>query len=486
MGPSHALQIRMNPFPDTPRLKRTAVLFALGMSSLIALSGYYDGLNADTAVAYMNSSVRWTPFFWDQDRYGMLIPALTQWINDPLLNMVAQNILHITCSILSFFLLATVLFPRSRAVEIGMMSTIGYVTLSGLPDIKEFLTPWQIYTPAMALGLLGMLALPNWWIALPLALLTGWCNFAINVFLGVLVVARAANDAGQNGFESVRTRLKSELGFVAFSFTFGWILKMPYAANGPSGYRLNEPLEAIQGWIYLLRDYFTTPPWTSPWLPLLPIAFVLSVLIWLILSENVLLETQTVNFRAFMVGAFTAFAYAFLVGSTHFAQANGYPRRYLIPSLMVWMVSCCGFIVHAAPMPRIADARVARLTLALLMISVILFRFGWPSPRAVHQSLAHRLESRYSQIPLSCTHVAGNYYRVWESVFYSRLKDDRHLWGITYRSGVTRDLWALERFKDARICYWQDNEGEAMEFLQEFGLGNRRKRPITDKMVELL
>jgi hypothetical protein len=461
------------------------IFFTLVMSLLIALSGYYDGLNADTVVAYMNSSVYWTPYFWDQDRYGMLIPTLTRWIHDPLLNMVAQNVLHIACSIFSFFLLARYLFPRQQILEIGAVATIGYVTLSGLPDIKEFLTPWQIYTPALALGLLGLLVLPNWRRAIPLAFLAGWCNFAIAVLLGILVLANAANLTGQRGFREIRRRFLHQSLFIGLTFLSGWILKIPYSGPGSSGYRFSEPFEAIQGWILLLRDYFTTAPWTSPWLPLFPGALALLVLAWVALFDSNRFERRPEIWRAFIAGTFTALAYAFLIGATQFAQDSGYPRRYLIPSFMVWLVACSGLTLGLLPKSTIAFLRQNRLALGLIMIIVILCRFGIPSIQSVSQSAARRLEARYNQIPLSCTHVAGNYYRVWESVFYSRLKGDRPLWGITYRSRITRNLWALENFKNPKICYWQDNEDEAQEFLHEFGIEGLQKRRITDEMVEL-
>ena len=34
---------------------------------------------------------RWTPFYWDQERYGMLIPALALPVRDPLLNLLLQR-----------------------------------------------------------------------------------------------------------------------------------------------------------------------------------------------------------------------------------------------------------------------------------------------------------------------------------------------------------------------------------------------------------
>ena len=70
------------------------------------------------------------------------------------------------------------------------------------------------------------------------------------------------------------------------------------------------------------------------------------------------------------------------------------------------------------------------------------------------------------------THVVGDYYRVWDAVFYSRIVKDRVLWGITRRSKVTRDLWDLSRFKDPRVCYWTDDKEEAQKYLKKYNLEN--------------
>src|ERR1700722_10970308 len=93
--------------------QRTAVLiivYAALIGVWIAFSPYYEGVNADAIVTYMHSLLRWTPFMWGQDRYGMLIPALTSGIANPLYNVIAQNALHIFTSVVCFFLLARFLF----------------------------------------------------------------------------------------------------------------------------------------------------------------------------------------------------------------------------------------------------------------------------------------------------------------------------------------------------------------------------------------
>ncbi|MGE0525955.1 MAG: hypothetical protein AB7G93_16535 [Bdellovibrionales bacterium] len=469
--------------------RRTAFIgvFSTIVGVLIAFTSYYDGINADTAVAYMNGLIRWTPFMWGQDRYGMLIPALTSAIASPLANVIVQNVLHIAMSCACFFLLAQFLFPGSKAIEIGLLSLFGYLFLSGLPDVKEYLSPWQIYTPAMMFGLLALLALPvSWGLALPLALVAAWCNFAIFVLLALLVLARTLEVIGkaEEGLRWRTTLAKQTLLLVIMALA-GHILKSPYTPSGTSDYTFLPFIQAIQGWIRLALDYGADLNWTSLWLPFFPAVMgVCALFFFMAFGHTSRRREHQEALRSFIVGICSALAYAMVVGGTTFAQFNGFPRRYLIPSLMIWVVAWTGLFLHFVPLT--ANLRRAqKLIGSMILIPLLMLRFGPPSPTRVQQALEKRFQPVYAQIPSSCTHLAGDYYRVWDSVFYSRISGRPPLWGITYRADVVRDLWSLERFRKPRVCYWRDNENEAAKILEQFGLRHLRKVKDGLHMVEL-
>ena len=83
---------------------------------------------------------------------------------------------------------------------------------------------------------------------------------------------------------------------------------------------------------------------------------------------------------------------------------------------------------------------------ALLCVATGLY--GLPSPARARAEVDHALGARTANILTSgATHVLGDYWAVWPSVFHANLtlyeqKSDRRIWGISHRSWATHDQWA--------------------------------------------
>jgi len=164
------------------------------------------------------------------------------------------------------------------------------------------------------------------------------------------------------------------------------------------------------------------------------------------------------------------FSYAMIFGASIFAKWMGYPHRYLIPSLMLWVI-CWTALILALIFPTFKFGFKSKSIALVVLIILTTVRFGLPSVNNVRRSLERRLAPIYSPVAeTGCTHVTGDYYRVWDSVFYSRLIKGPELWGITGRSRVIEDKWDLKNFPHVRICYWKNNRKEAMEFLEKYNL----------------
>ena len=56
----------------------------------IAFSGIHRLHNSDSLMFGLASVYAWTPFFWEQDRVGMLVPLVASSLPDPVLNLVLQ------------------------------------------------------------------------------------------------------------------------------------------------------------------------------------------------------------------------------------------------------------------------------------------------------------------------------------------------------------------------------------------------------------
>src|SRR5262249_19733539 len=76
---------------------------------------------------------------------------------------------------------------------------------------------------------------------------------------------------------------------------------------------------------------------------------------------------------------------------------------------------------------------------AASVLAAIGITYGQPSASAVRACLDERLGGATEAILESgCTHVAGDYWRVWPAVFHANWKlrehgETRAIWGVTYR-----------------------------------------------------
>ncbi|HEY2740287.1 MAG TPA: hypothetical protein VGK45_17890, partial [Thermoanaerobaculia bacterium] len=86
-------------------LAAVTVLAALlaGWMDLSPLHRYH---NSDSLIPVLVSLDRWTPFFWEQNRFGMLLPLLALPFRHPFQNLLVQVWLRLFALVLSFFLLA--------------------------------------------------------------------------------------------------------------------------------------------------------------------------------------------------------------------------------------------------------------------------------------------------------------------------------------------------------------------------------------------
>ena len=86
----------------------------------IDLSSLHRFTNADSLMMSLVSLYKWTPMFWEQNRLGMLLPALAMPFQHPLTNMLVQGGLTTLSGLGSFFLLGYYVAGRRRGLTIGV------------------------------------------------------------------------------------------------------------------------------------------------------------------------------------------------------------------------------------------------------------------------------------------------------------------------------------------------------------------------------
>src|SRR6266436_1471731 len=78
----------------TPPIWPFLVICAV-VGSVVSLGTLHRSHCSDTLIPILVSLQKWTPFFWEQDRVGMLVPLLTLPLRNPFLNLLAQGAIYV-------------------------------------------------------------------------------------------------------------------------------------------------------------------------------------------------------------------------------------------------------------------------------------------------------------------------------------------------------------------------------------------------------
>ena len=85
---------------------------------------------SDSLLPVLVSLQHWTPFFWLQDRVGMLVPLLAIPFRHPLANLLVQDGLYIFSGLTAFLLLARYMLPNQAYALVGIGSASVFVALA--------------------------------------------------------------------------------------------------------------------------------------------------------------------------------------------------------------------------------------------------------------------------------------------------------------------------------------------------------------------
>src|SRR5207237_2850789 len=100
-------------------------LVVAALAAWIGAGSLHDLQHADSLLAVLISTQRWTPFFWGQDRFGMLVPLLAMPFRHPLTNLLAQGWIMSAAALLAPFVIARCVIGRAGAwVTIGAYTNV--------------------------------------------------------------------------------------------------------------------------------------------------------------------------------------------------------------------------------------------------------------------------------------------------------------------------------------------------------------------------
>ncbi len=462
-------------------------------AALLDLGSFHRLEHGDSIVPVLVSLQRWTPLYWDQERYGMLLPLLALPVRDPLWNLLLQRGLMILAGLAAVVLLARHLLAERDWPLVGVAAAATLLLLAPEAWRFEYLGD-QPYGLALALALAGLaFAEPapgggrrrrgRLAAGLLLVLLAHWVNPATGVVLGLLALGRALEDwltepAGERG--AIRERLLVDAGLLAAGLGAGQLSIMLYPVLTGNPLLLTVGFLPVAQWpaawaATVTRAWTEAPGWGGA---LLACAGLGGALLALPSSRG---WRRDALVRAGML-LFAAAAYAAFVGALAWVAENHHHPRYLAPAALLLHLAVISLL--AEPLARLARAARPAFAAALLALPLaVLAVGGTPSLQRVRADLDAVAGTLTEDVlAAGCQLVAGDYWSVWPAVWHAALvtrerglRDEagggpRRVWGVTHRATPTVMQWKGLPVESIRICRprGEEPEREAERWLRAY------------------
>jgi hypothetical protein len=396
---------------------------ALALAIWMDLSPLHGFHRADSFIPVFSGLYHWTPFFWEQNRFGQLIPLLSLPIDSPFANLLFQVGLRLFAVMASFFLLARAVVPRPYWPAVGALTLALWI---GCQEIEAHaFMQMQPYGQAAALGLAGLLLLESRWrlpeiTGLGLLLLAFWISLTTLFWLLPLAVARRARPL--------------TLSAVVLSFGVSLLFSRLSIYRRTTSFSAADPADWPLAWRTLAErsvDYLSLP---------LVLAALGLLIAALLLRRRLAISTGLALLAA-------GLGELIVMGTTYWAKHNGWSIRYVSTELLV-----LGMLAPALALILLLENRPERwhraanaLGLAVLLLAMAL-RYGAPSPARARAAIDRFGKATDEILASGSTHLLGDYFRTWPAAFHANVvrweRGERTpVWVISLRSGPTEPLW---------------------------------------------
>jgi hypothetical protein len=442
------------PATAIPRV-RTETLVAIACCAAAALwidlGGIHRMEDGDSMLPVLISLQKWTPFYWEQDRFGMLVPLLVMPFKDPVVNLLVQRGIYLFAGQCTLLAGARWAFGPERWQLPGALAVALWLGLAPYDKTFHYLGHHP-YALSLLLGFGALVVFGaegrrawRWPLAGALMFLGHWVNAALFTFLVPAALARAAAVAVGEAGGARRAALLRGAREAGLSLLVG-VAASPLSRLSTVGERsvALEFLPAAEwpvSWATLWHNlvFREMSPQSLIWTCL---AFAAAGLVAMAVSarwRRAAWEPARIGAGLLLAGA----AYFLLVGTQAHVKGNLYHSRYLDPTLALTQLSLLAPL--AVPAARALSARAFRAACALLgMLAVAgaAFTFGPPAPGKIRGLLEAASPLTPEVVSLHCTHVAGNYWKVWPAVVMAnealhQRGEDRQVWGVSHRAFPT-------------------------------------------------
>ena len=448
----------------------------------VAFGTIHRDQHSDSILNVLISLQRWTPFVWEQDRFGMLVPLLAWPFRNPLANMVVQAFLSSFAGLFTLFILARYAIRDASYPVIGTLGAASLLALTPPYYRFEYLVDTS-YGISLSLSLWGLILVEpgfrggswrNWIGPLLLMVVAHWVNSATALFLGPFVLFRSLLGAWppsewpvmilgysplpfRNRLEILarglwRLEIVRVLVLLAAGYASGQVM-ISLCEYQPTDLSALRSEEWPRAWWELLRvNWIALEP--PLWAGLLALEAGLGIIG---LARRPWGRSADVARSAAAMLA-TAVVLWLLMGTRSWVKINEYSFRYLFPSTLLAQtavgalaVAALGVTVPSRPKGRRAFAAVA----TVVLLAAGTWSYGLPSLAGVRRDIDRKFGAFTDDILAArCTCFAGDYWLVWPAVFHVNLVlhergEPQPFWGLTFRCQPTYRLW-----KDTPVESW--------------------------------
>ncbi|BDG01845.1 hypothetical protein [Anaeromyxobacter oryzae] len=477
-----------------------ATFAALAAAAVLLDLGRLHALeHGDSIVPVLVSLQRWTPFYWDQERYGMLVPLVALPVRDPLWNLLLQRLLLVLAGLAAVVLLARhVLAGREWRVA-GALATVLVLLSWPAPWLFEYLGD-QPYGLGLALALAGLaVAEPGpggrrgparLGAGLALVLLAHWVNAATGLLLVPLAVARAGVDlADGEPRRAALDRLVVDGALLVAGLAAGQVLLRLYPVFSGQPLRLATGALPVAEWPRAWAAYLGRAAREAGAIAAATGAVAAAGAAALLLPA-VRPHARAVLLRA---GALVAGAavYALLTGTFAWVRDNAWHWRYLAPAVLLVQLAAVAPLAEALA----AAGRLARAALpgAVALVPLAALAAAGPPSLARVRADLDRVAGRWTEDVLAarCDLVTGDYWSVWPAVWHVAWSGRARgtpvrVYGLAHRANPTVPAWRDRPSSTLRVCRVRGAEGAADRALRDYGLWPARvveRRATVDVLV---
>ena len=414
-----------------------------GLAAWMGLGTLHTSAHADSLLPVLISTQRWTPFFWGQDRFGMLVPLLAMPVHHPLGNLLLQGWIMTTAALLAPFVVSRFLTGRSDDwLAIGAGTNLLFLLITP-PAVQYDWLVAQPYGISMLLAFAGLIGgdrstrAGDALLAFFLLTLACWINIGIIVMIGIAAAVRVARPVRLLALEAAGAAVAALLA--------------KYAASAHTVSALAPPAKWINGWTQLFQNSFGAI--ANPQIAIAAAVGAAIAIVWMIRRGRPSGRPGRYEpaiggplpWRTLMTAVAMAVGTWLVSGTSLWIGMNSYVFRYMYPTLMMAGVSAA--ILLWAPVA--GQVKALSTTVLMVMIAVALVHSGRPSLGRLERDLDTRFGAQTPAILKSgATVIAGDYWRVWPAVFHANLTlahahSRVQVFGLTARSEATDALWRV-------------------------------------------